>query len=292
MTNLTINSAAKAAATPHKVNRLFDVSKISEQLQQIGFYSNSVQNSLQVELAHKLTEFSGCEDYRLFLCNSGAEANENALKLASFVTQKTKVISFKKGFHGRTSAAANVTDSNKIKAPINTTFQAEIHEEKAFLENVEKLCIEHDTILILDEVQSGYGRSGHFFGFQHTDTQPDIISMAKGMGNGFPIGGVLIHKKHEAKYGILGSTFGGNHLACTAGIAVLDIIKNENLIEHSATLGAYFIEQLKMIPQIKEVRGRGLMIGIDMGEPIKTKNEVDYFIEKFKSNTGFQPARS
>jgi len=325
------------------------VAKISEQLQRIGFYSNSVQNSLQVELAHKLTELSGCQDYRLFLCNSGAEANENALKLASFVTGKTKIISFKKGFHGRTSAAVNVTDSNKIKAPINTTFPAEIHEwhnietvaaslaqgdvcaviiegiqgiggihipEKAFLEQVEKLCTKHGAVLILDEVQSGYGRSGHFFGFQHANIQPDTISMAKGMGNGFPIGGVLIHEKHEAQYGILGSTFGGNHLASVAGIAVLDIIKNENLIEHSAELGAYFIKQLKAIPQIKEVRGRGLMIGIDMGEPIKplrekllyrdkiftgsssdpntirllpplniTKDEVDYFIEKFKHAT-------
>jgi len=321
------------------------VSKISEQLQKISFYSNSVQNSLQVELAHKLTELSGCQDYRLFLCNSGAEANENALKLASFVTGKTKIISFKKGFHGRTSAAVNVTDSNKIKAPINTTFPAEIHEwnnidtvaaslaqddvcaviiegiqgiggihvpEKAFLEQVEKLCTQHGAILILDEVQSGYGRSGHFFGFQHADIEADIISMAKGMANGFPIGGILIHEKHEAKYGMLGSTFGGNHLACAAGIAVLDILKNENLMEYSAKLGAYFIEKLKAIPQIKEVRGRGLMIGIDMGEPIKslrekllyrdkiftgsssdpntirllpplniTKNEVDYFIEKF-----------
>ena len=322
------------------------VQKISEQLQKLAFYSNSVQNSLQVELAEKLVELSGCEGYKLFLCNSGAEANENALKLASFITRKTKVISFKKGFHGRTSAAVNVTDSNKLKAPINKTFKAEIHEwnnlntvkdsiekgdvcaviiegiqgiggihvpSKTFLEIVFKLCKINNTILILDEVQSGYGRSGHFFGYQFADIQPDIISMAKGMGNGFPIGGILIHPKHEAKYGMLGSTFGGNHLACAAGIAVLDIIKDENLMAYSAEFGEYFMEQLRTIPQIKEVRGRGLMIGIEFPFAIKvlrkkllfeshiftgsssepntlrilpplnvTKVELDYFIEQLK----------
>lgn len=322
------------------------IQKISEQLQNLGFYSNSVQNSLQVELAQKLTELSGCKDYNLFLCNSGAEANENALKLASFKTDKTKVISFQKGFHGRTSVAVNVTDYNKIKAPINTTFEAEIHEwncletvqlslekgdvcaviiegiqgiggihvpDKNFLEEVAELCEKHQAFLILDEVQSGYGRSGNFFGFQFADIQPDVISMAKGMGNGFPIGGILIHPKHEAKAGMLGSTFGGNHLACAAGIAVLDVIKNENLMTHAQELGQYFIEKLKAIPQIKEVRGRGLMIGIDLGKPIKkirnallyedqiftgsssdpntlrilpplniAKEELDYFITKLK----------
>ncbi len=323
------------------------VEKISHQLQQLGFYSNSVQNSLQVELAEKLVELSGCTDYQLFLCNSGAEANENALKLASFTTGKTKVISFKKGFHGRTSAAVNVTDIDKIKAPINKTFEAEIHEwnnfntvkaslekgdvcaviiegiqgiggihvpNRAFLQAVAQLCQTHEAILILDEVQSGYARRGHFFGYQFTDIQPDIISMAKGMGNGFPIGGILIHPKHKAKYGILGSTFGGNHLACAAGIAVLDIIKNENLLEHATELGEYFMNELGAIPQVKEVRGRGLMIGIDMGKSIKalrskllyedhiftgsssdpntirmlpplnvTKQEIDYFLDKFKA---------
>ena len=278
------------------------VQKISEQLQNLAFYSNSVQNSLQVELAEKLVELSGCEDYNLFLCNSGAEANENALKLASFVTGKKKVISFKKGFHGRTSAAVNVTDSNKLKAPINKTFKAEIHEwnnldtvkaslekgdvcaviiegiqgiggihvpSKTFLEIVSKLCKVYNAILILDEVQSGYGRSGNFFGYQFADIQPDIISMAKGMGNGFPIGGILIHPKHEAKYGMLGSTFGGNHLACAAGIAVLDIIKNENLMAHATELGEYFMNELKAIPQVKEVRGRGLMVGVEFDFAVK-----------------------
>ena len=278
------------------------VQKISEQLQNLAFYSNSVQNSLQVELAEKLVELSGCEDYNLFLCNSGAEANENALKLASFVTGKKKVISFKKGFHGRTSAAVNVTDSNKLKAPINKTFKAEIHEwnnldtvkaslekgdvcaviiegiqgiggihvpNKTFLEIVSKLCKVYNAILILDEVQSGYGRSGNFFGYQFADIQPDIISMAKGMGNGFPIGGILIHPKHEAKYGMLGSTFGGNHLACAAGIAVLDIIKNENLMAHATELGEYFMNELKAIPQVKEVRGRGLMVGVEFDFAVK-----------------------
>jgi acetylornithine/N-succinyldiaminopimelate aminotransferase len=322
------------------------VQKITEQLQKLAFYSNSVQNNLQTELADKLIELSGCEDYKLFLCNSGAEANENALKLASFVTGKKKVISFKKGFHGRTSAAVNVTDNKKIKAPINKTFKAEIHEwnnldtvkdsiersdvcaviiegiqgiggihvpNKTFLKIISKLCKIHGTLLILDEVQSGYGRSGHFFGYQFADIQPDIISMAKGMGNGFPIGGILIHPKHEAKYGMLGSTFGGNHLACAAGIAVLDIIKNENLMAHAADLGVYFINELKKISSIKEVRGKGLMIGIEFHFAIKalrkrllfenhiftgsssepntlrilpplnvTKVEIDYFIEQLK----------
>lgn len=323
------------------------VQKITEQLQKLGFYSNSIQNNLQIELAQKLVELSGCEDYQLFLCNSGAEANENALKLASFVTGKTKVISFKKGFHGRTSAAVNVTDNDKIKAPINTTFEAEIHEwnnletvknslekgdvcaviiegiqgiggvhvpDKAFLEAIAELCKANNAIFILDEVQSGYGRSGHFFGYQFADIQPDIIAMAKGMGNGFPIGGILIHPKHEAEYGMLGSTFGGNHLACAAGIAVLDIIKKENLMAHAADLGEYFINELKTIPQVKEVRGKGLMIGIEMdfsvgalrknllyenhiftgsaSEPNTlrilpplnvSQEEIDYFIEQFKS---------
>lgn len=321
------------------------VAKISEQLQALAFYSNSVQNALQVELADKLIEQSGCEGYQLFLCNSGAEANENALKLASFATGKTKIIAFKNGFHGRTSAAVNVTDNPKIKAPINTTFEAEIHEwnaldtvktslekgdvcaviiegiqgiggiyvpDKVFLETVAEYCLTYGAVLILDEVQSGYGRSGHFFGYQFADIQPDIISMAKGMGNGFPIGGILIHPKHRPTYGLLGSTFGGNHLACAAGIAVLDIIKNENLVAHAKTLGTYFMERLKVIPQVKAVRGSGLMIGVEMQYPVGdlrkallfdhhiftgssadantirllpplniTQKEVDYFLEKF-----------
>ena len=298
------------------------VQKISEQLQNLAFYSNSVQNSLQVELAEKLVELSGCEDYNLFLCNSGAEANENALKLASFVTGKKKVISFKKGFHGRTSAAVNVTYSNKLKAPINKTFKAEIHEwnnldtvkaslekgdvcaviiegiqgiggihvpSKTFLEIVSKLCKVYNAILILDEVQSGYGRSGNFFGYQFADIQPDIISMAKGMGNGFPIGGILIHPKHEAKYGMLGSTFGGNHLACAAGIAVLDIIKNENLMAHATELGEYFMNELKAIPQVKEVRGRGLMVGVEFDFAVKALRKRLLFENQIFTGSSSEP---
>ena len=298
------------------------VQKIKEQVQNLGFYSNSVQNSLQKELAAKLIDLSGCEGYQLFLCNSGAEANENALKLASFANGKTKVIAFKKGFHGRTSAAVNVTDIDKIKAPINKTFEAELHEwnnletvkaslqkgdvcaviiegiqgiggihvtDKAFLEELEQLCAANDAILILDEVQSGYGRSGHFFGFQHADIQPDVISIAKGMGNGFPIGGVLIHPKHKARYGMLGTTFGGNHLACAAGIAVLDVLKNENLLEHATTLGAYFIEQLKAIPQVKEVRGRGLMIGIELNFPVAELRKKLLYEERIFTGSSSEP---
>lgn len=298
------------------------VQKISGQLQNLGFYSNSVQNGLQLELAEKLIELSGCDDYKLFLCNSGAEANENALKLASFITGKKKVISFKKGFHGRTSAAVNVTDNKKIKAPINKTFKAEIHEwnnlntvkdsierndvcaviiegiqgiggihlpSKTFLEIVSKLCKIHNTLLILDEVQSGYGRSGNFFGYQFANIEPDVISMAKGMGNGFPIGGILIHPKHQAKYGMLGSTFGGNHLACAAGIAVLDIIKNENLMAHATELGNYFMEQLKAIPQVKEVRGKGLMIGIEFDFPIKQLRKKLLFENKIFTGNSSDP---
>ena len=320
--------------------------RISQQLSQLGFYSNSVQNSLQPALAKKLGELSGCEDYQLFLCNSGAEANENALKLASFHTGKTKIITFEKAFHGRTSAAVNITDKDKIKAPINKLFEAEFHEwnnlttveeslQKGdvcaviiegiqgiggihiptpnFLECLAQLCKKYNAILILDEIQSGYGRSGHFFAFQTANIQPDIITVAKGMGNGFPIGGVLIHPKFKPSYGLLGTTFGGNHLACAAGLAVLEVIEQENLIENSAIIGAYFKSELEKIKGIKAVRGNGLMIGLDLGFPIKdirkqllyekhiftgsssdpnvmrllppltiTKKEVDYFINKLK----------
>jgi acetylornithine/N-succinyldiaminopimelate aminotransferase len=232
-----------------------------------------------------------------FLINSGAEANENALKLASFYNNRTKVIAFKKAFHGRTSAAVNVTPDAKIVAPINATFEREFHElnniesvresilrgdvaaviiegiqgiggihlpEAAFLQEVQQLCQATDTVFILDEIQSGYGRSGKFFAFQHIEgIEPDIVTTAKGMGNGFPIGGVLIHRKFRPKYGLLGTTFGGNHLACVAAIAVLDVLKNENLIDNAAKVGAYMIERLKTLPAVKEVRGAGLMVGVE-----------------------------
>ncbi|MCK3682676.1 aminotransferase class III-fold pyridoxal phosphate-dependent enzyme [Maribellus sp. YY47] len=277
------------------------VQKISDQLSQIGFYSNSVQNPLQYELADKLGQVSGCDEYQLFLCNSGAEANENALKLASFITGKKKVISYKKGFHGRTSAAVAITDNPKIVAPVNETPNAiilpfndiEATEEVLkngdvaavivegiqgiggirvpdmnFLQQLKKLTEKYVAALIIDEIQSGYGRSGRFFAFQYAGIKPDIITMAKGMGNGFPIGGVLIQPEIEPWYGMLGTTFGGNHLACAAAIAVLDVIQNEKLVENSEKTGNYLMEALAAIDGDFEVRGKGLMIGIEFPFPI------------------------
>ena len=275
---------------PHYVKRL------KEQLDKIGFYSNAIQNPIQEALAHKLGELSGCEDYNLFLCNSGAEANENALKLASFQTGKSRVIAFKHGFHGRTSAAVAATDNEKINAPINkqqkvtilpfedlVAFKSEISKgdvccviietiqgvggldqpSQEFYKNIAALCKENGALLIADEVQCGYGRSGKFFAFQHYGIKPDIITVAKGMGNGFPIGGVLIHDSIKASYGMLGTTFGGNHLACAAGLAVLEVIEKENLIENAAELFEYFKEKAASIPQVKRVKGMGLMLGLE-----------------------------
>lgn len=275
---------------PHYVRR------IKEQLDQIGFYSNAIQNPLQSELAEKLGKLSNCEDYNLFLCNSGAEANENALKLASFKTGKSRILAFHNSFHGRTSAAVAATDDLKINAPINqqqkVTFLpfddiiafsnaikkgdvcAVILEaiqgvggldqpSTEFYQEIAKLCKEHHALLIADEVQSGYGRSGKFFAFQHHDIQPDIITIAKGMGNGFPIGGVLIHENIKASYGLLGTTFGGNHLACAAGLAVLEVIEQEFLIENANKLYEYFKSKAAKIPEVKRVKGRGLMIGLE-----------------------------
>lgn len=278
------------------------VQKMTQQLETLVFYSNSVVNKLQVELAEKLGKISGYEDYSLFLVNSGAEANENALKLASFHNGRRKVISFNKSFHGRTSAAVRVTDNPKIVAPINEGFDVEFIElndidsvhkslhnkdvcaviiegiqgvggiripDADFLKALSAECTATGTILILDEVQSGYGRSGKFFAHQHAGIRPDIITVAKGMGNGFPIGGVLISPIFEASFGLLGTTFGGSHLACTAAISVLDIIKVERLMENTEKIGNYLIEELKKMPQIKEVRGLGLMIGIEFNQPAK-----------------------
>lgn len=278
------------------------VEKISKQLSQIGFYSNSVQNPLQKELAKKLGVVSACQDYQLFLCNSGAEANENAIKLASFITGKKKIISYKKGFHGRTSAAVSITDNPKIIAPVNETSNAiilpfndikatedalksgdvaaiivegiqgigGIHvPDEGFLAELKKLTEKYVAVLILDEIQSGYGRSGKFFAFQHTDVQPDLITMAKGMGNGFPIGGVLIQPEIEPWHGMLGTTFGGNHLACAAAISVLDVIQKENLLENSQNIGNYLMEKLAAIKGDFEIRGKGLMIGMEFKTPIK-----------------------
>jgi acetylornithine aminotransferase len=278
------------------------VQKITEQLGRIGFYSNSVQNPLQVELAEKLGELSCYPDYQLFLCNSGAEANENAIKLASFITGRKKFISFRKGFHGRTSAAVALTDNPKIIAPVNETENAVILPlndlvavenalsegeiagiliegiqgvggihipDQQFLKTVEYLCLKYNALLILDEIQSGYGRSGKFFSHQYDEIKPDIITVAKGMGNGFPVGGVLIHPDIKPWHGMLGTTFGGNHLAVAAAIAVLDVMKSENLIGNAGRIGSFLMNELANLPGDKKVRGRGLMIGVEFSFPVK-----------------------
>lgn len=287
--------------------------KMSHQMEQLLFYSNSVRNSLQEELAEKLGQASGYEDYSLFLVNSGAEANENALKLASFHTGRKKVVAFGKAFHGRTSAAVRVTDNPKIQAPLNDSPEVEflpLNEvntvknalknrdvcaviiegiqgvggiqtpDSDFLQALRQECTETGTVLILDEIQSGYGRSGKFFAHQYAGIRPDIITIAKGMGNGFPIGGVLISPMFNAVHGMLGTTFGGNHLACAAAIAVLDVMKNENLVTNAANTGAYLIEKMKSFPKIKEIRGKGLMIGIEMEMPAKELRNKLLFEEK------------
>lgn len=278
------------------------VNRITEQAKKLVFYSNSVVNSLQQQLADKLGALSGYDDYSLFLINSGAEANENALKLASFHTGKKKVIAFAHSFHGRTSAAVKVTDNPRIVAPINDTFEvaflplndmARVEQEMAagdvcaviiegiqgvggiqipevqFLQELREACNRHHVVLILDEVQSGYGRTGKFFAHQYTGIRPDLITVAKGMGNGFPIGGVLISPRFTPVYGMLGTTFGGNHLACAAACAVLDVMRDEHLVDNAARVGQYLIDRLREIPQIKEVRGKGLMIGLEFDQPVK-----------------------
>ena len=273
------------------------VEAISQQVAKLGFYSNSVQNSLQGELAEKLGRISGYPEYSLFLCNSGAEANENAIKLASFHTGKSKLLAFGKAFHGRTSGAVAATDNPKIVSPFNRTENVEfvplndieaveaklatgefcavivegiqgvagIHcPTDEFLVALREVTSKYGVALIADEIQSGYGRSGNFFAHQHAGIKADIITVAKGIANGFPMGGVLIAPHFEAKYGMLGTTFGGNHLACAAAIAVLDVIESEHLVENAREVGDYLLAELKKIPQIKEVRGRGLMIGIEI----------------------------
>ena len=272
------------------------VEALKNQLDQISFYSNSVKNSLQEKLAEKLGQLSGYPNHQLFLCNSGAEANENALKLASFVNGRKKVIAFKKAFHGRTSGAVAATDNPKIVAPFNAGHEIvflPLNDEQAFLQTINKeissviiegiqgvggihfpspsflqllskKCKEVGALLILDEVQSGYGRTGKFFAHQFSDITADLITIAKGMGNGFPIGGVLIHPDIKPWSGMLGTTFGGNYLACAAGLSVLEVIDQENLMQNSTDLGKYWIDQLKSFPAIIEVRGEGLMIGFDL----------------------------
>lgn len=289
------------------------VQKLTEQLNKLGFYSNSVINSLQVELAEKLGKLSGYDDYSLFLINSGAEANENALKLASFHNHKKRVVSFKKAFHGRTSAAVKVTDNPAIIAPINDTIpvtfvplndikavEAELQKgdvssviiegiqgvggiqqpSDLFMQELRALCTEYNVVLILDEIQSGYGRTGKFFAHQYAGIKPDMITVAKGIGNGFPLAGVLISPEFKPVYGMLGTTFGGNHLACAAAIAVLDIIENEKLLDNAKNIGDYLIDELAKLPGIKEIRGRGLMIGIEFEGSIKEIRSRLLFEEK------------
>ncbi len=294
------------------------VEKVAGQLQKIGFYSNSVQNPLQHELAEKLGRQSGYDSYQLFLCNSGAEANENAIKLASFVTGRKKFIAFRKGFHGRTSAAVALTDNPKIVAPVNQTSNALIlpfndlaASEKAFeteeiaavlvegiqgiggiilpdpefFKGLQALAHRHGALFILDEIQSGYGRSGKFFAHQYDGVTPDIITTAKGMGNGFPVGGVLIHPDIHPWHGMLGTTFGGNHLACAAAIAVLEVMEKENLVENAARIGSWLIRQLNALNGDFQVRGRGLMIGLEFPFPIKNLREK--LLRDFHIFTGF-----
>ena len=272
------------------------VTAIQKQAETLGFYSNSVRNPIQEALADKLGKLSGCEDFDLFLCNSGAEANENALKLASFHTGRSKVIAFCNSFHGRTSAAVAATDNQKINAPINRQHEVvllplnepgmlEEHLKKEdvaaviiegiqgvggldqgateFFQELQSLCKHYGTVLILDEVQSGYGRTGKFFAFQHHKIQPDLITVAKGMGNGFPIGGVLIGPDFKASYGLLGTTFGGNHLASAAAVAVLEVIETEKLIRGVEELSRFATARIKNLPGVKRVKGRGLMLGLE-----------------------------
>lgn len=280
---------------PHYVKR------IQEQVETLGFYSNSVSNSLQTDYANKLEQVSGVENYELFLCSTGAEAIENALKVASFATGKNRVIAMGKAFHGRTSGAVATTDNPKIVSPFNANHEvtfvpmnnsealaecmcedvaaviiegiqgvAGIYEPtSAFLQHARELCDHFGSKLILDEVQSGFGRSGEFFAFQKHNVRPDIITMAKGMGNGFPIAGILIDESIDSWYGMLGTTFGGNHLACAAGLAVLEVIEDEDLVQHAKELGEWLKVELLGIDGVKEVRGSGLMLGIDLGTPVK-----------------------
>ncbi|HEY9117290.1 MAG TPA: aspartate aminotransferase family protein [Roseivirga sp.] len=298
---------------PHYVKRLTD------QLNALGFYSNAVQNSIQEELAEKLGQVSGCEDYQLFLCSSGAEANENALKLASFHTGRSKIIAMRKAFHGRTSGAVAATDNPKIVAPFNANHEVvfvpmndiealkeAIDDQTAgviiegmqgvagvyvptneYLKAASSLCKEHGALLIMDEVQSGAGRSGKFFAFQHSGIQPDVIPVAKGIGNGFPVAMVLIAPHIQPWHGMLGTTFGGNHLACAASLAVLEVIEQEDLMTNATELGNWLIGELRSITQIKEVRGMGLMLGISFDYPVaELRNKLLFNHKIFTGSAG------
>ena len=298
--------------------------RLENQLKCLGFYSNVVENKLQDQLAEKLGELSGYTDYNLFLCNSGAEANENALKLAAFHTGKSKVIAIKGAFHGRTGGALAVTDNTKLASSYNAkhnvvfiemndvaALKVELEKgdvaafiiegiqgvngvvipETKFLKQAEKLCNEYKTLLILDEIQSGYGRTGKFFAHQHANIKADITTTAKGMGNGFPLAGVLIHPKLEGKAGLLGTTFGGNHLACAAGIAVLEVIKEENLIDNAAKVGQYLKDEIKLLVGDEAVRAEGLMIGIDLENKAEVKSSLLFDKSYFTGASGDKTLR-
>ncbi len=298
------------------------VQNLSEQLNQIGFYSNAVKNPLQIQLAEKLEIASNCNNYELFMCSSGAEANENALKLASFHTNKPSIIAFENSFHGRTSAAVASTDNPKIVAPLNaqqdvqflalgdlkaveTTLQkgntcAIIIEciqgvggldqsTTAFYQGLETLCKTYGAVLIADEVQSGFGRSGDFFAFQKHGITPHIISMAKGMGNGFPVGGILIHPEIQASYGLLGTTFGGNHLACAATLSVLEVLETQNLMQNAQHMEIYFREKAKEVPQILQLKGRGLMLGLAFDFPVAELRKALLFKHKIFTGSSKNP---
>ncbi len=288
------------------------VEAINKQAGKLGFYSNSVVNPLQIQLAERLGKVCGYDDYNLFLVNSGAEANENALKLASFYNGRTRILSAEKAFHGRTSLAVEATANPKIIAPVNANghvtylplndinaWQKEIEKGDVcaciveciqgvggirmataeFLEGLRRLCDNHNTVLVCDEIQCGYGRSGKFFAHQYLGVKPDMITVAKGIANGFPMGGVLISPKFDAVYGQLGTTFGGNHLACAAALAVLDVVESERLVQNAAEVGEYLMERLRNenFPHVLEVRGEGLMIGIELDVPYKDiRNRLVY----------------
>lgn len=301
------------------------VDAIGKQVARLAFYSNSVRNSLQLRLAELLGKMSGYDDYQLFLANSGAEANENAIKLASFATDRKKILAFDKAFHGRTSAAVAATDNPRIQAPVNKTdnivfsplndikaacrhlesreFAAVIVEgiqgvagirmvDDEFLRQLQKITDATGTLLIIDEIQSGYGRTGKFFAHQHAGVRGDIITCAKGIANGFPMSGVLISPKINPVKGMLGTTFGGSHLACAAAIAVLEIMRDECLVENAANVGSYLIDKLKEIPQIKEVRGRGLMIGMEIdGDASALRKKLLFNYQAFTGGAGEHTVR-
>lgn len=277
------------------------VSAICSQVEQLGFYSNAIQNPLQEQLADRIESISGCKDYQLFLCSSGAEANENALKLASFHNEKKKILAFKNSFHGRTSAAVAATDNPKIISPLNAQQEVDFVElgdltsvetilkqnqtcaviveciqgvggldqsTSEFYQGLETLCKTYNTCFIADEVQSGFGRTGDFFAFQKHGLTPDIISIAKGMGNGFPVGGILIHPSIKSSFGLLGTTFGGNHLACAASLSVLEVLEEEHLMENAKLMSEYFIQKAEGLASLKATKGRGLMLGLEFDFPV------------------------